>query len=97
VTTTSLRQPAGRDSLGSVSLVQRAYDEIKARIMNSSWPPGFQASEPHVANVLEMSRTPVREALLRLESEGLVRVIPRRGMYVVPLSADDMREIYGIR
>lgn len=43
-----------------------------------------------------MSRTPVREALLRLENEGLIRMIPRRGMYVVPLSPRDMSEIYEI-
>ena len=43
-----------------------------------------------------MSRTPVREALLRLESEGLVKLIPRRGARVLPVSPDDMREIYEI-
>ncbi|MCB1430540.1 MAG: GntR family transcriptional regulator [Nitratireductor sp.] len=59
-------------------------------------PPGFQAPEPEIALRLGMSRTPVREALIRLESEGLVRLIPRHGALVLPVAADDMREIYEI-
>ena len=76
--------------------VDKAYEAIKERILDNTWPPGFQAFEPQVADALDMSRTPVREALLRLENEGLVRMIPRRGMYVVPLSPDDMRDIYDV-
>ena len=76
--------------------VDKAYEAIKNRILDNTWPPGFQAFEPQVADVLGMSRTPVREALLRLENEGLVSMIPRRGMYVVPLSHDDMRDIYDV-
>jgi DNA-binding GntR family transcriptional regulator len=43
-----------------------------------------------------MSRTPVHEAIIRLQEEGLVRVLPRRGVMVCPISPDDMREIYGV-
>ena len=43
-----------------------------------------------------MSRTPVREALIRLEAEGLVELIPRRGARVLPIRPDDMREIYEV-
>jgi DNA-binding GntR family transcriptional regulator len=43
-----------------------------------------------------MSRTPVREALIRLANEGLVEIVPRHGMRVLPVSAADMREIYDI-
>ncbi len=46
--------------------------------------------------MLSMSRTPVREALIRLADEGMVEVRPRRGMRVLPVSGDDMREIYEI-
>ncbi len=45
---------------------------------------------------LGMSRTPVREALLRLQNDGLVEVVPRHGMRVLPVSPNDMREIYQI-
>lgn len=76
------------------SRVDKAYDEIKRRVLDNVWPPGFSAFEPQVAEELNMSRTPVREALLRLENEGLIKVIPRRGMYVVPMSPTDMKDLY---
>ena len=84
------KKPAG------ISLVEWAYREVKAGIQNNLYPPGFQALEQELAEQLGISRTPVREALKRLESEGLVEVVPRRGMRVVPLSPDDMREIYEV-
>ncbi len=74
--------------------VTLAYDEIKRRILDNEYPAGYQSLEQEVAEQLGFSRTPVREALIRLKNEGLVELIPRRGMRVVPLSPDDMREIY---
>jgi DNA-binding GntR family transcriptional regulator len=71
-----------------------AYERLKAEILRSDLPPGFQAPEPDIAERLGMSRTPVREALIRLESEGLVELVPRRGAKVLPLSIDDFLEIY---
>lgn len=73
-----------------------AYTKLKAEILENRLPPGFQATEPEIALRLGMSRTPVREALLRLEADGLVAMKPRRGARVLPLSIDDMREIYEI-
>lgn len=73
-----------------------AYARLRAEIRNSQMPPGHVATEPELALRLGMSRTPVREALLRLEAEGLVELVPRRGFRVLPLRAEDMREIYGI-
>lgn len=78
------------------SLVDAAYREIRQRILDNVWPPGHRALEQEVALALGMSRTPVREALLRLQGEGLVEVIPRHGMRVLPVSPNDMREIYQI-
>jgi DNA-binding GntR family transcriptional regulator len=78
------------------SMVESAYLQIKERILNNEYQPGFQAMEPEVAKQLGMSRTPVREALIRLANEGLVEIIPRRGMRVVPLSVADMEEIYQV-
>ena len=46
--------------------------------------------------MLGMSRTPVREAMIRLEREGLIEILPRRGMRVVPISPGDMRDIYEV-
>ena len=78
------------------SLVDGAYQSIRRRILDNIWAPGYQALEQEIALELGMSRTPVREALIRLAKEGLVEVIPRRGMRVLPVSPTDMREIYEI-
>ena len=75
------------------SLVDEAYVQLKERIINNILPPGYQALEQEVAKQLGMSRTPVREALIRLEEDGLVEVMPRRGVRILPLSVDDIREI----
>jgi DNA-binding GntR family transcriptional regulator len=75
-------------------MADRAYQAIRQRILDNAWPPGHQALEQEVALALGMSRTPVREALIRLQNEGLVEVVPRHGMRVLPVSAGDMREIY---
>jgi DNA-binding GntR family transcriptional regulator len=77
-------------------MVDAAYEQLRRRILNNDWPPGHRALEHEVATELVMSRTPVREALMRLQNEGLVEVIPRHGMRVLPVSGNDMQEIYQI-
>lgn len=79
-----------------LTLVDKAYSEIRRRILNNDYQPGFQALEQEIAVELGVSRTPVREALIRLEHEGLVELIPRRGFRVVPVVASDMKEIYEV-
>jgi DNA-binding GntR family transcriptional regulator len=74
----------------------RAYGEIRRRILENELPPGAQMLETEVADMLGMSRTPCREALIKLSEEGLVEIRPRHGMRVKPVSPDDMREIYDI-
>lgn len=81
------RRPARR------SLVDEAYRTLRERILTNELPPGHQMLEEEAALQLRMSRTPVREAFIRLEREGLVRFVPRRGVQIVPLSARDLREI----
>ncbi|GAB2184469.1 GntR family transcriptional regulator [Roseibium sp. LAB1] len=76
--------------------VDNAYERLKAEILNGQLPPGFQAPEPDIATRLGMSRTPVREALIRLEADGLVGLVPRRGAKVLPISLQDICEIYEI-
>ena len=78
------------------SMVDAAYERMRRRILDNVWPPGHRALEQEVALELGMSRTPVREALVQLQNEGLVEVIPRHGMRVLPVSPTDMREIYQI-
>lgn len=72
------------------------YDVLKHEIRSNALPPGLQVPEPELALRLGVSRTTVREALIRLEADGLIKMIPRRGMRVLPIRAEDMREIYEI-
>lgn len=76
--------------------VDSAYGRLKNEILQGVLPPGYQAPEPDIANRLGMSRTPVREALIRLEAEGLVDLVPRRGARVVAISRKDISEIFEI-
>jgi len=76
---------------------QWAYEEIRRRILDGDLGPAVSLSEYQLADLLQVSRTPVREALKRLEHEGLVRSIPNRGAFVAELSVQDIMEIYQIR
>jgi DNA-binding GntR family transcriptional regulator len=81
--------PATRDSS-----VVAAYRTLRQRILDNVYPAGHRALEQEFADELGLSRTPVREALLKLAAEGLVEVMPRHGARVLPVSPADMREIY---
>lgn len=78
------------------SLVESAYQAMKTAILENVFPLGHQAAEPEIARQLGMSRTPVHEAIIRLQEEGLVQVLPRRGVLISPISPDDIREIYDV-
>ena len=77
-------------------MADAAYRAIRQKILDNVWAPGYQALEQALALELGMSRTPVREAGIRLANEGLVEVVPRHGIRVLPVSPSDMREIYEI-
>jgi len=88
------RRPPVTPRISRTSLVALAYQAIRRRILDNVYPPGWQALEQTLATELGISRTPLREALTRLQEEGLVEMIPRHGMRVLPVSPADMREIY---
>jgi len=90
----TVRPSAAAPSVSRTSLVDVAYQAIRRRILDNVYPPGLQALEQTLATELGISRTPLREALTRLQEEGLVEMIPRHGMRVLPVSPTDMREIY---
>jgi DNA-binding GntR family transcriptional regulator len=75
---------------------ERAYQALKQQIITNQLPAGSLMLEQEAAERLGMSRTPVREAMVRLAQEGVVELRPRHGMRVLPLSAEDMTEIYDI-
>jgi DNA-binding GntR family transcriptional regulator len=76
---------------------QQAYDFVKAQIMNLDLKPGQYVTDSQVAGQLNVSRTPVREALRRLEQEGMLINEARRGWKVYTLSLEDIREIFDIK
>ncbi|WP_245413365.1 GntR family transcriptional regulator [Mangrovicella endophytica] len=75
---------------------ERAYAELKFRILQNILPPGTKMLEAEVADLLSMSRTPIREALIQLAKDGLVEVRPRHGMTVTAPAAEDLRDIYDV-
>jgi DNA-binding GntR family transcriptional regulator len=78
------------------TFVAEAYSVIRERILNNDLAPGTQILEHDLAAQLGMSRTPVHEALVRLQHAQLVKITPRHGMTVLPVSPDDMEEIYEV-
>ena len=73
-------------SAPTASLVERIYDALEDRIVSLELPPGAMLSEVTIAREFGVSRTPVGEALQRLSREGLVNVLPRRGIVVTDIS-----------
>jgi GntR family transcriptional regulator, gluconate operon transcriptional repressor len=79
------------------SLAEDAADRIREQILAGGFRQGEHLVEAKIAEQLNISRGPVREAFKLLRAEGLLNEEPRRGTFVVSLSADDVREIYGLR
>lgn len=78
------------------SLTQDTYDALRSAILVGKIAPDTLWSDREIAARLELSRTPVREAIQRLAADGLVEVIPRRGTRILPLRPDDVREIHQV-
>lgn len=74
----------------------RAQDRMREMIFSGELLPGSTYLEAEMAELLGMSRTPVREAALRLEAQGLLEVRPRHGVRITPIAPKDMDEIYEI-
>jgi DNA-binding GntR family transcriptional regulator len=73
------------------------YDRIRRGIVEGRYPPGARLVEQRLAEELDVSRTPIREAVRRLESEGLVVVARNRGAHVRPLTEADVADLYEAR
>jgi len=82
----------GRKSLG-----QHVFENLKQAIIRGEVPPGDRLVESRLADALDISRTPVREAIHKLEREGLLRKLPKGGFAVMNLSREDIEETFGIR
>ena len=78
-------------------LREMVYEELKMQILTGAIVPGTRMMEVELAETMGVSRTPIREAIRKLEKEGLVTIRPRRGAYASSISTQDMLEILEVR
>ena len=79
------------------SLLDRAYNEIKFRIITCRYRPGEVLSEAAISMELKIGRTPVHQAIHHLVMDGLISIMPRKGVMVRPVSIDEAMEIISVR
>lgn len=90
------RTSGGRNPPRS-SLTQRIYEQLRTDILTGALEPGLDLSEAMLAARFAVSKTPVREALATLRSEGFVRTFPRRGYQIAPITFRDLNELFDVR
>ncbi|HNL27759.1 MAG TPA: GntR family transcriptional regulator, partial [bacterium] len=78
-----------------VSLTDQAYDKIEEMLVTLKFKPGTIISEPEIIERIGMGRTPVREALLRLGKEHMIKAIPRKGIYINEIHITDHIALMG--
>ncbi|MGE4584289.1 MAG: GntR family transcriptional regulator [Sphaerochaeta sp.] len=79
------------------SLKSSAYVAIKSKIADCTYAPGSMVNEEILRQSLNISRTPIRDALGRLEQEGLIVIKPKKGILISPLTFDEISQIFEIR
>jgi len=79
------------------SLKESAYNLIRDKLLNLEFAPGTRIREDFIAEEISMSRTPVREAINQLVSEGLIKSIPRKGLFFIELTPEEINELIDVR
>jgi DNA-binding GntR family transcriptional regulator len=92
-----MTRPSVPSRTAAPSAAERAYRHLKRSILEQVYPGGSLISEGEIAEATGVSRTPVREALLRLEAEGLVALYPKRGALIRPVSAREIVDVVEAR
>ena len=87
----------GRVRKQTVPVRKKAYEHLKMAILSGHLSPKERLTEEHLAETLGVSRTPVREALYKLESEGLIRPLETRGFIVSGDSKEEVKELFELR
>lgn len=80
-----------------LSLKQRAYQLIKEKLLNQEFTPGARIREDLLAEEIQMSRTPVREAINQLTAEGYIKNISRKGLYCIELTQKEIADLLSVR
>ena len=78
-------------------LREKVYDELRADLISCRLAPGTEIRENDLAQRFAVSKSPVRDALMRLEREGLVITLPRQGYRVAPVSLADVQDMFHLR
>lgn len=91
------RQGGGLRGQKGSSLTEKVYNLLRDEIVTCELEPGRELSESELAERFEVSKTPVREALAALRSDGFVHTFPRRGYQVAPITFGDMNELFELR
>ena len=76
---------------------EKAYTQIKGKIITAKMPPGSVINEAQLMEEFALGRTPIREAIKQLQSENLVMVTPRKGMFVADIAVTDLLQIFEVR
>jgi DNA-binding GntR family transcriptional regulator len=94
-----MKTPAvsARPKKNSITVREKTYAYLKAKILSGNFTQGERLTEEFLAAELGVSRTPVREALHKLEREGFVKPLETRGFYVPRDSQEEMEELFGLR
>jgi len=86
------------EDLGNyLSLKDRVYQNIKSKIIRGTLKPGTRLPEEELSKAMNISRAPIREAFNRLEKEGFITIIPRKGAAVSKITAQTIEDIFEIR
>jgi DNA-binding GntR family transcriptional regulator len=95
---TNPQRPAPvRKSLQHRTISSAVGDELRRRILDGSFPSGLQLKQDALAEEFGVSRIPIREALMQLEAEGLVKILPHKGAIVSELSISEIDELFELR
>jgi DNA-binding GntR family transcriptional regulator len=95
--TTNGQQPVGEPARPDLSQNEQAYAQLKQALITLAYKPGDYLSTASLMSELALGRTPINHALHRLSTEGLVQIIPRKGVIVSPLSIDDALQLIDVR
>jgi DNA-binding GntR family transcriptional regulator len=80
-----------------IDLKEKAYRYIKDKIISGEFKSGMDIDEKELQNILGISRTPVREALFKLENDNLVDIYPRKGIFVTSITPKLIKNVFQIR
>lgn len=89
--------PSRKSRKNSISVREKTYEYLKSNIFSGRFAPGERLAEEHLAEELGVSRTPVREALHKLEQDGLIEPLESRGFCIPRDSSEEIEDLFELR